>query len=99
MLRTAPPTDIERGLHRSRLTHLGAGREASEGLGIVRSGKTFSRMPAGPGLGGMFLSTLAGAFVGTAIYGAFFGRRVIRAVDTRATSGGAARAGRAGASI
>jgi len=35
--------------------------------------QTFSRMPAGPGLGGMFLSTLAGAFVGTAIYGAFFG--------------------------
>jgi hypothetical protein len=26
----------------------------------------------GPGLGGMFLSTLAGAFVGTAIAGAFF---------------------------
>lgn len=35
--------------------------------------QTFSRMPAGPGLGGMFLSTLAGAFVGTAIAGAFFG--------------------------
>lgn len=34
--------------------------------------QTFSRMPAGPGLGGMFLSTLAGAFVGTAIYGALF---------------------------
>lgn len=34
--------------------------------------QTFSRMPAGPGLGGMFLSTLAGAFVGTALYGAFF---------------------------
>ncbi len=34
--------------------------------------QTFSRMPAGPGLGGMFLSTLAGAFVGTAIAGAFF---------------------------
>jgi len=33
--------------------------------------QTFSRMPAGPGLGGMFLSTLAGAFVGTALYGAF----------------------------
>ena len=28
---------------------------------------------AGPGLGGMFLSTLAGAFVGTAIADAFFG--------------------------
>src|SRR5688500_16997815 len=35
--------------------------------------QTFSRVPAGPGLGGIFLSTLAGAFVGTAIAGAFFG--------------------------
>ena len=34
--------------------------------------QTFSRTPAGPGLGGMFLATLAGAFVGTAIAGAFF---------------------------
>ena len=34
--------------------------------------QTFSRMPAGPGLGGMFLATLAGAFVGTAIAGSFF---------------------------
>ena len=35
--------------------------------------RTFGSMPAGPGLGGMFLSTLAGAFVGTAIAQAFFG--------------------------
>jgi len=35
--------------------------------------RTFSNVPAGPGLGGMFLSTLAGAFVGTAIADAFFG--------------------------
>jgi hypothetical protein len=34
--------------------------------------RTFSRVSAGPGLGGMFLSTLAGAFVGTAIASAFF---------------------------
>jgi hypothetical protein len=34
--------------------------------------QTFGRMPSGPGLGGMFLATLAGAFVGTAIAGAFF---------------------------
>ena len=33
--------------------------------------RTFASVP-GPGLGGMFLSTLAGAFVGTAIAGAFF---------------------------
>jgi hypothetical protein len=35
--------------------------------------RTFGAMPAGPGLGGMFLSTLAGAFVGTAIADAMFG--------------------------
>ena len=34
--------------------------------------RTFSRVQM-PGLGGMFLSTLAGAFVGTAIADAFFG--------------------------
>ena len=34
--------------------------------------RTFSRVSNGPGLGGMFLSTLAGAFVGTAIASAFF---------------------------
>jgi hypothetical protein len=34
--------------------------------------RTFGGMQ-GPGLGGMFLSTLAGAFVGTAIADAFFG--------------------------
>jgi hypothetical protein len=34
--------------------------------------RTFSQVSAGPGLGGMFLSTLAGAFVGTAIASAFF---------------------------
>lgn len=34
--------------------------------------RTFSQVPAGPGLGGIFLSTLAGAFIGTAIAGAFF---------------------------
>ena len=33
--------------------------------------RTFGSV-GGPGLGGMFLSTLAGAFVGTAIAGAFF---------------------------
>lgn len=38
--------------------------------------RTFSRVPAGPGMGGIFLSTLAGAFVGTAIADAFFGNEV-----------------------
>jgi hypothetical protein len=35
--------------------------------------RTFGGGAAVPGLGSMFLSTLAGAFVGTAIAGAFFG--------------------------
>lgn len=43
--------------------------------------RTFGGMQ-GPGLGGMFLSTLAGAFVGTAIAGAFFDN------DSGADSGG-----------
>ena len=34
--------------------------------------RTFSRVGDGPGMGGMFLSTLAGAFVGTAVANAFF---------------------------
>jgi len=102
MLRTAPPTDIERAHAESfaRLTpeqrqvvlrELAAQVPASEvsrtddpqslaslatRAEVRQPGtmeQTFSRMPAGPGLGGMFLSTLAGAFVGTAIFGAFFG--------------------------
>src|SRR3990170_3541296 len=34
--------------------------------------RTFGQSYGGPGLGGMFLATLAGAFVGTAVAGAFF---------------------------
>ena len=34
--------------------------------------RTFGRVDGGPGLGGIFLPTLAGAFVGTAIADAFF---------------------------
>ena len=40
--------------------------------------RTFAGVP-GPGLGGMFLSTLAGAFVGTAIADAFFDNDVVGA--------------------
>jgi hypothetical protein len=39
----------------------------------LRQPGTIERVASGPGLGGMFLSTLAGAFIGTAIAGAFFG--------------------------
>ena len=45
--------------------------------------RTFARVQ-GPGLGGMFLSTLAGAFVGTAIADAFFGND-IGAVESAGT--------------
>jgi hypothetical protein len=50
--------------------------------------RTFSRV-GGPGLGGMFLSTLAGAFVGTAIAQAFFDQ----SPDAGAADAGAADAG------
>ena len=49
--------------------------------------RTFGRMPAGPGLGGMFLATLAGAFVGTAIADSFFGNDVATA-DAATADGG-----------
>ena len=42
----------------------------------------------GPGLGGMFLSTLAGAFVGTAIAGAFFDNDAGAGAETDADAGG-----------
>ena len=41
----------------------------------------------GPGLGGMFLSTLAGAFVGTAIAGAFFDNDAGAAESSQADTG------------
>jgi hypothetical protein len=41
----------------------------------------------GPGLGGMFLSTLAGAFVGTAIAGAFFDNDAGAAEASQADAG------------
>ena len=43
----------------------------------------------GPGLGGMFLSTLAGAFVGTAIAGAFFDNDAGAAEGSETDSGAA----------
>ena len=47
--------------------------------------RTFSHVPAGPGLGGFFLATLAGAFVGTAIADAFFDNDVSAATDAAET--------------
>jgi hypothetical protein len=43
--------------------------------------RTFANVP-GPGLGGMFLATLAGAFVGTAIADSFFGDESSAESDT-----------------
>jgi hypothetical protein len=51
--------------------------------------RTFGNV-GGPGLGGMFLSTLAGAFVGSAIANAFFG-------DTGADAGAGSESADAGA--
>lgn len=47
--------------------------------------RTFANVP-GPGLGGMFLATLAGAFVGSAIADSFFGDET--AADNDASDGG-----------
>lgn len=51
--------------------------------------RTFGSM-RGPGLGGIFLSTIAGAFVGTAIADAFFDNDT--ATDTATTDGGSSEA-------
>ena len=51
--------------------------------------RTFSRMPAGPGFGGMFFATLAGAFVGTAIADSFFGNDAAPADASSADQGDA----------
>jgi hypothetical protein len=59
-----PPTDDPQALARM------ATRAEMRQPGTME--RTFGRMPAGPGLGGIFLSTLAGAFIGTAIADAFF---------------------------
>lgn len=121
MLRTAPPTDIERAhaeafaqltpeQRQVVLRELSGQVPASE---MSRSDdpqslarlatraemrqpgtmeRTFSRVPGGPGLGGIFLSTLAGAFVGTAIASAFFdndaGGQDAASADAAAADGG-----------
>jgi hypothetical protein len=54
--------------------------------------RTFGRMP-GPGFGGMFLSTMAGVFVGTAIAGAVFDGGEDAGMDDGADAGGEADSG------
>ena len=62
--------------------------------------RTFGSVPSGPGMGGIFLSTLAGAFVGTAIADAFFGNEMVAndaaAADTMGAEGGYGDAGDSG---
>lgn len=48
--------------------------------------RTFANVP-GPGLGGMFLATLAGAFVGTAIADSFFGDEAVAESDASDAGG------------
>ena len=49
--------------------------------------RTFAAVPGGPGLGGMFLSGLAGAFLGTAIASSFFANDTGFAGDTAGMAG------------
>ena len=64
-----PPSEVPSGDDAGSLARMATRAEMREPGTLER---TFSRMP-GPGLGGIFLSTIAGAFVGTAIAGAIFG--------------------------
>lgn len=63
-----PPSEVPSGDDPGSLARMATRAELREPGNLER---TFSRMP-GPGIGGIFLSTMAGAFVGTAIAGAFF---------------------------
>ncbi|HEX2194397.1 MAG TPA: hypothetical protein VHK63_05515 [Candidatus Limnocylindria bacterium] len=64
-----PPSEIPAGDDPQSLARMATRAEMREPGTMER---TFGRVGAGPGLGGMFLSTLAGAFVGTAIADAMF---------------------------
>ena len=63
-----PPSEVARSDHPRDLARMATRAEMRQPGTMER---TFGGVGA-PGLGGMFLSTLAGAFVGTAIAGAFF---------------------------
>jgi hypothetical protein len=63
-----PPSEVPSGDDPGSLARMATRAEMREPGTLER---TFGRMP-GPGLGGMFLSTMAGVFVGTAIAGAVF---------------------------
>jgi hypothetical protein len=71
-----PPSEVPRSDDPQSLARLATRAEMRQPGTMER---TFSQVPAGPGLGSMFLMTLAGAFVGTAIAGAFFGDGVSEA--------------------
>lgn len=65
-----PPSEVPRSDDPQSLARMATRAEMRQPGTMER---TFGNVPSGPGLGGIFLSTLAGAFVGTAIAGAFFG--------------------------
>lgn len=65
-----PPSEVPRSDDPQSLARM-ATRAEMRAPGTME--RTFSQVGAGPGFAGMFLSTLAGAFVGTAIADAFFG--------------------------
>ena len=64
-----PPSEVPETEDAQSLARLATRAEMRQPGTLER---TFSGMPGGPAMGGMFLSTLAGAFVGTAIAGALF---------------------------
>ena len=79
----APPSETPQSDDAQSLARLATRAELRQPGTLER---TFSRMPAGPGMGGMFFSTLAGAFVGTAIAGAFFDNDTV-VVDDQGAGG------------
>lgn len=71
-----PPTEVPRSDDPQSLARMATRAEMRQPGTMER---TFGQLPAGPGLGGIFLATLAGAFVGTAIADSFFGDQVSEA--------------------
>jgi hypothetical protein len=84
-----PPSEVPSGDDPGSLARMATRAEMGEPGTLER---TFSRMP-GPGLGGMFLSTMAGVFVGTAIASAVFEGSEDAGMDDGAEAGGEADAG------
>jgi hypothetical protein len=87
-----PPSEVAAGDDPQSLARMATRAEMRQPGTMER---TFAGVQ-GPGLGGMFLSTLAGAFVGTAIADAFFGNGGGAAEGSDADAGTAADTGDTG---